>query len=299
MAAQAQGAMRLAPRGGCPVTARGHIVRPAAPVARYACDRVRTSASPMCASRARLALVGAALVVSAALAGRARAQTEEDGWAPPVAASDRPTSGDASLLSGRTLGEGEVLLAAALGWPGFWAHLELAPLSTVNVGIRAGVLYGSPVMGLRVGGGGELSVPIRVRLWGERDTDMALRLTPCGALGEGLLFGQDPPSTFAGELGWMARLDAEVVFGWHPDPRVTFFFGAGAGGGVSGVPRAGNVEGIGRVEGTLGVEGLLARDTMLLFEAKLGYGLARDYSGLVFYGDRFVLGVSFGVAYLL
>ena len=235
----------------------------------------------------------------------ALAQTAEDGWAAPVADADRPTSGDASLLSGRTLGNGEVMLAASLGWPGFWAHLELAPSSVLNIGIRASILYGSPAMGLRVGGGGEVSIPIRLRLWGEGETDLALRITPRGAVGEGAIFGEGAMSTFGGELGWMARLDAEVVIGVHPDPRVTFFFGAGAGGGVSHVPAAGNPEGIGRVEATLGVEGLLARDTMLFAEVKLGYGLARAPNGRPFYGaaladgERFVLGVSLGLAYLL
>lgn len=251
----------------------------------------------------RLALVVAALLACGV--PRARAQTAEDGWAPPVPESDRPTSGDASLLSGRTLGTGEAMLAAGVGWPGIWAHLELAPSSTMNLGIRASVLYGSPSMGLRVGLGGELSVPIRIRLWGEHDTDLALRVTPRGALGEGAIFGEGPLSTFGGELGWMARIDAEVIVGVHFAPAVTFFAGAGLGGGLSHVPAASNPEGIGRIEATLGIEGLLARDTMLFVEAKLGYGIAREPFGRPHYGnglgdiERFVLGVSFGVGYLL
>lgn len=255
----------------------------------------------------RLALAALSLALTqtgwVGLPGTARAQTAEDGWAPPVAEGDRPTSGDASLLSGRTLGNGEVMLAAALGWPGFWAHLELAPSSTVNLGIRATVLYGSPVMGVRVGAGGEVSIPIRIRLWGEGEADLALRLTPRAALGEGLLFGET--TTFGGELGWMARIDAEAVVGFHPDPRVTFIFGIGVGGGLSHVPAAASPEGLGRIEATVGVEGLLARDTMLFAEVKAGYGIARAPNGRPFYGaglgdgERVVLGLSLGVAYLL
>jgi hypothetical protein len=250
---------------------------------------VRTEISP------RAWVVGLALLC-AAVALPARAQTEEDGWAPPVAEGDRPTSGDMSLLSGRTLGNGEVVLAAALGWPGFWAHVELAPSATFNIGIRLAVLYGSPAMGLAVGGGGEASVPMRIRLWGERDTDIALRLTPRAAVGEGVLFGQT--ATFGGDLAWMARLDAEAVLGFHPDPRITFIFAVGGGGGVSHVVNT-NVEGIGRVVGSLGIEGLLARDTMMFAEVNLGVGIARDTPGIPVYPDRFVLGLSLGIAYLL
>lgn len=224
------------------------------------------------------------------------AQTEADGWAPPVAEGDRPTSGDMSLLSGRTLGNGEVVLAAALGWPGFWAHVELAPSSTFNLGVRAAVLYGSPAMGLGVGGGGELSIPMRIRIWGERETDLAIRLTPRAAVGEGVLFGQG--GSFGGDLAWMARLDAEAVLGWHLDPRVTFVFAAGGGGGVSHVINT-NVEGIGRILGTIGVEGLLARDTMMFAEVNAGVGLARDTAGVPVYPERFVLGLSLGIGYLL
>jgi hypothetical protein len=231
------------------------------------------------------------LVTSPALA-----QTAEDGWAAPVAEGDRPTSGDMSLLSGRTIGNGEVIIAAALGWPGFWAHVELAPSSTFNLGIRASVLYASPVMGVRVGGAGELSIPMRIRVWGEHQTDLAIRLTPRVGLGEGVLFGEE--GTFRGELAWTARLDVEAIFGFQVDPRVTFLFGGGGGGGVSHVVNT-NAEGIGRLLATIGVEGLLARDTMLFAEAAAGVGFARDGNPLPLYSERFVLMLSLGIGYLL
>lgn len=226
----------------------------------------------------------------------AHAQTESDGWAPPVEVADRPTSGDASLLSGRTLGNGEVMIAAALGWPGLWAQIELAPSATFNLGIRAGVLYGSPVMGLGIGGGGQLTVPMRIRVWGEHQTDLSVRLAPTLSIGEGVLAGE--PGLFAHELGLASRLDAGVVFGFQADPRITLLFGADVGGGVSWVNGT-DAAPIGVFQGRVGIEGLLSRDTMLFAELTAGGGLAPDRAGVPLYPDRFALGLSLGLGYLL
>lgn len=244
------------------------------------------------ASRAELSSLS--LIVALLIASSARAQTEADGWAPPE--GDRPTSGDASLLSGRTLGTGEVLIAAAIGFPGLWAHVEIAPSSDFNLGVRAGVLYGSPNMGLGIGGGGQLEVPMRIHLWGEGEGDLALRLCPRIAVGEGALFGES--GIFAHVFGLSSRLDAGVLLGWHPDPRVTLFVGADAGIGLSYVEGT-SVEPIGVFQGRLGVEGLLARDTMLFAELTVGGGLAPEPRGVPLYPDRFALGLSLGLGYLL
>jgi hypothetical protein len=225
----------------------------------------------------------------------AHAQTEADGWAPPE--GDRATSGDASLLSGRTLGVGEVMIAAGLGWPGLWAHLELAPDSNFNLGIRLGVLYGSPLMGLGIGGGGSAAVPMRIHLWGERDTDVSLRICPSAVFGEGALMGEST-GFLTHAFGFAARLDAGVLVGFQPDTRVTLFFGADAGAGVSYVESS-SAQGIGIFQGRLGVEGLLARDTMMFGEVTVGGGLAPDRPGIPLYPDRFALGVSLGLGYLL
>src|SRR5688500_12363365 len=107
--------------------------------------------------------------------------------APDVYAQDA-TEREASFLSGRTLGAGQTMMAAALGWPGFWAHAEFAPETSVNVGFRVAVVYGSPVMGLVAGAGGELTIPIRVHVFGQNDIDVALRIAPALSLGEGRLF---------------------------------------------------------------------------------------------------------------
>lgn len=235
------------------------------------------------------------------LPAAASAQTAEDDWAPPAGDDNRSTSGDMSLLSGRTLGVGEVVIAAALGWPGLWAHVELALTSDFNLGIRAGVLYGSPMMGLGIGAGGHLDVPMRIHLWGERDTDIALRLCPRLVVGEGSLLGEVTP-VLAHALGVGSRLDAGLLVGLQPDPRVTLIFGFDVGGGISWVEGGlGGVQPIGVVQGRFGVEGLLARDTTLFGELTMGGGLAPDQraGSVVLYPDRFALGVSLGLGYLL
>ena len=87
------------------------------------------------------ALVLALLILVAPTSAAAQdtaAVDASDAYAPP--SGDRPSSGDASLLSGRTLGVGNTMIAVMAGWPGAYAQLELAPTSLFNIGIRAGFL---------------------------------------------------------------------------------------------------------------------------------------------------------------
>lgn len=227
----------------------------------------------------------------------ARAQSAEDGWAPPETAT-RPTSGEASFLSGRTLGVGQALMAAALGWPGFWAQVELAPDSGLNVGVRAAVVYGSPVMGLVAGAGGELSVPIRVHVFGEGDVDIALRVTPEVSFGEGRLFGGGETS-LANEIGVSSRLELGALLGWRLVERFTLFVGLGAAPGISWLD-GDEVRAIGLFTGSIGVEALMSLETMLFGEIQGGVGVA-DTSGVVFalYPQQEILRVSLGIAYVL
>lgn len=228
----------------------------------------------------------------------ARAQTAEDGWAPPTEVS-RPTSGTASFLSGRTLGTGEVLMAAALGWPGLWAHVELAPSSTVNVGVRGSVLYGSPVMGLIAGAGGELIVPVRVHLLGEGDLDVGLRIAPQIAAGEGRLFGESASDIRAADLGLSSRLDVGARLAWHASEQVTLYVGADVGAGVSWVETE-RAHAIGVLTGTLGIEAMMSSDTMLFAEAVGGGGIADGGDRTVaYYPQQEVFRLSLGLGYLL
>jgi hypothetical protein len=240
----------------------------------------------------------ALVVVTVGAASPALAQTAEDGWAPPTETS-RPTSGEASFLSGRTLGTGQVLMAAALGWPGFWAHVELAPDSALNIGVRAAVVYGSPVMGLVAGAGGELVVPIRVHVFGERDVDVALRIAPQISTGEGRLFGGADGTSLANQLGVSSRIELGALLGWRSTERFTMFFGLSAAPGLTWLEGQ-SVRAIGVFQGTIGVEALMSLETMLFAEVQGGVGVV-DASGLAFtfYPQQEIFRISLGLAYVL
>jgi hypothetical protein len=220
-----------------------------------------------------------------------------DAYAPPT--GDRPTSGDASLLSGRTLGVGDAMIAAMAGWPGVSVQVEYGVTSLFNLGIRAGFLWGSPMMGLTVGLGGELAVPMRLRVWGEHETDLAIVVEPMFAVGPGGAYGE----SFAGvsnSFAYGARLDAGARIGWEADPHLTVFAGLMAGGGVAEVPSTPNgVQPIGVIYATLGGEVLTSRDFMLFLRVDGGGGLAPDRSGIAYFADRAFLRIVFGGAFLL
>jgi hypothetical protein len=220
-----------------------------------------------------------------------------DAYAPP--SGDRPTSGDASLLSGRTLGVGNAMIAAMAGWPGAYVQLEYGVTSLFNLGVRAGFLWGGPIMGLSVGLGGELAVPMRLRVWGEGQVDLAIVLEPMFAMGPGVVYGEN----FAGvsnSFAYGTRFDAGARIGWEIDPHVTLFGGVTAGGGIAEVPDThNNVQPIGVIYATLGAEILTARDFMLFLRVDGGGGLAPDRSGIPYFADRAFLRVVFGGAFLL
>lgn len=236
-------------------------------------------------------IVGLVGVLS--VAGLASAQDEAP---PPIA---RPTSGEASLLSGRTLGTGEVMMAAGVGWPGIWLQLELAPSSTFNLGIRAALLYGSPLMALVHGAGAELAVPMRIHLFGEGEVDVAVYLTPAVALGEAALSGE-ADTVWAGAFGWSSRLEAGGVIGVRLMPRLTFFAGLGGHFAVVHTPQAGGPEAVGALLARSGIEGLISRDTMLFAEVQGGLGFTPGRGGQPVFRESIppLLRVSLGVGYL-
>lgn len=247
------------------------------------------------------ALAGAlltSLALSSTLPATVRAQSEADGWAPPTPPS-RPTSGEASFLSGRTLGTGQTLIAAALGWPGFWAEVELAPDSAFNLGLRAAVVYGSPVMGLVAGAGGELVVPIRLHVFGEGDVDVAVRIAPEASFGEGRLFGAQSSSIYANALGVSSRLELGARIAWRAVERFTMYFGADAGPGFSWLDGE-RVRPIGVFTGTFGIEALMSLETMLFGEITAGAGVVESGGiAVAFYPQQEILRISLGLAYVL
>lgn len=216
----------------------------------------------------------------------------------PPSSMDPPSSNEASLLSGRTLDSGTTMIGAALGWPGFWAQVELAPSDTVSVGVRGAVVYGSPVMSLAAGAGGELSIPVRVHVAREGVLDISVRIAPAAALGEGRLFGAGKTG-FGNRLGVSARLEVGVLVGIRPAERFTIFFGVHGAPGLSYLESE-RVRAIGAFYGALGVEALMSLETMLFAELQGGIGIA-DESGLIFalYPEREILRLSLGMAYVL
>lgn len=270
-------------------------VRPAAATPRRYDRAVNVARSPHPPGSTRAVALALALALALG-ASPARAQSAEDGWAPPPTES-RPTSGEASFLSGRTLGIGQTLVAAALGWPGFWAQVELALDSTVNLGVRVMVTYGSPVMSLATGAGGELMVPLRVHVFGEGDVDLAVRVAPQVALGEGRLFGEIE-GIRANELGVSTRLELGLRLGWRVAERVTLLAGIDAAPGLSWTdgeqPRA-----IGLFTGSIGIEALMSLETMLFAELTAGAGVAQGRTGVPYYPQQEILRLSLGLAYVL
>jgi hypothetical protein len=240
-----------------------------------------------------LALSFAVLLASPALAS---AQVEEEIPAPPL----RSSSGEASLLSARTLGVGETMVAGAAGWPWIWAHLELAPTSTFNLGIRLALLYGSSMMALEPGVGSELSVPTRIHLHSDDNVDIGVFVTPAIFVGQGSIAGEGS-TAFSGDVGWGSRLEAGGNFAVRVIERLTIFVGVGGHFGFVHTPAAGGPEAVGAAFASFGVEGLISRDTMLFAQADGGIGIAPSRGGQALYRMTVppFLRVSLGVAYLL
>lgn len=209
-------------------------------------------------------------------------------------AQSRPTSDEVSILSGRTMGNGEVVLAAAIGWPGFWAQATFAPTSRFNLGVRATVLYGSPLMGFGAGIGGELSVPMRLHVHGHDRLDVSIFARPFGVVGEGVLVGQQ--MFFADEVGFGIGSELGGLLGYSPRDGLTLTFGvAGLGAYVDVPDSSGAQHAVGAFFAMAGVEINVSRETMLFVDLQGGYGLrpANTFDGAG------LLRVAIGAAYLL
>jgi hypothetical protein len=238
------------------------------------------------------------IVPSLLLSAPAAAQETSSSSEEPLARVAGPTSGAASLLSGRTLGSGETMVAAAAGWPGVWGEVAFAPASELNVHVRGTFLYGAPFLGLVEGIGGAVSVPVRVHVLGDGQIDLAIRMTPTLTVGEGRLFGER--EGLGGALSGGLLVDVHGVLGFAVDPNVTLIAGLGGGAGGSIVDRSSlGVAWVARLAGELGVEALVSRDFMLFAHVEGGYGFAPDRAGLPFYPAREVLSVSLGAGYVL
>lgn len=237
-----------------------------------------------------------ALLILGAVAPASFAHAEDLELAPPdgsEAVTDRPTSGDFSILSGRTLGVRTKALAAGVGWPGVWAEFDTGLSSRFTLGVRATVLYGSPLLGFGNGIGGELSVPLRLHLYGHQDLDLAISLRPAVVLGQGALVGST--NTFSNDFGFGVRGEGGVLLGMRLTDAVTFVLGVNAGAGFNSVPDAAQHHLLGLIRGVIGIEALVSRDTLLFAVAEGGYGFAPANT----YDKHVIVGLSLGLAYEL
>ena len=242
----------------------------------------------------------AVLVALAILCVAPVAHAQDDDDLPPVA--QRPTSGSASMFSGRTLGVGETMIGGGAGWPGIFAIAQHAITSSFNLGVKAGLTYGSPLMALEPGVGGELTVPMRIHLLGEGNIDVAAYLEPAFAFAEGAAMGEIG-TIYSGDFGWSSRLELGGLLGIEPQERLTILVGAGGYVGFVHVPDAGDPVVVGGATARFGVEGLISRDTMLfgLLEGGLGFADDRGAGAPVFDTGLVsaVLRIALGIAYLL
>src|SRR5690606_5595873 len=92
-----------------------------------------------------------------------------------------------------TLTKGRTAVAAGLGWPGLFVGGYLSPANAFDLGFQGQLLMGSPIMGLQLALGGELSVPMRIRLLHRGTNDLALRVAPRVVLGRAQLVGVEGP----------------------------------------------------------------------------------------------------------
>ncbi len=246
--------------------------------------------------RVTLALAAiVALCASATASAQDRLPGEID--PPPAVAT---TSGDASLLSGRTNGTGEVMIAGAAGWPWIWAQVDIAFDPAFNLGIRASLLYGSPFMAFEPGVGGEASLPMRFHVYGEDRLDLAIFATPAAVFGEAATTGQGGTAA-SGEFGWGLRLEGGLLAGYQALDRVTLILGAGGHLGMVNTPSASDFNLVGAAFLRAGVEGLISRDTLLFVLADGGVGFSPTRTGGPLFRESFppVFRISLGVGYLL
>lgn len=199
-----------------------------------------------------------------------------------------------SLLSGRTNGVSETVLAAAVGFPGMWAELQLAPSSTFNLGVRASAVYGSPFLGFGGGIGGELAIPMRFHLNAQAPIDVALFVSPSVVLGQGVLFGQG--GTFEDDFGYGTRLELGPLVGIQVSEAVTLVGGLVIAPAYVWVPEGSTASHwLGSASARLGLEALAARDTLLFIEAELGYGLASESLFSTHMLARLSVGMAYGL----
>jgi len=212
------------------------------------------------------------------------------GGASPALA-DRPTSDDLSLISGRTVGNGEVVISAGLGWPGFYAEILFSPSSTFDLSLRAHVDYGA-LLGTATGVAGGLSIPMRLHVYGKDDIDIAIAARPFALFGEGAIMGEE--GVFADDFGYALGIEAGLRVGFHVGSSTTLTVGAAGLFAWTSVKDAGGGA-IGGGAPVLGIEANFNRQTVFFAEALAGYAGAPENR----FGRQMWLRLALGIGYRL
>lgn len=201
--------------------------------------------------------------------GSASAQEAE-----PEADSDSAPPERLSVVGGNTLPDGERAVVAGYGWPGLYVGGTFGLGDRFDLGPRGQLLQGSPIMGLPFALGFELSVPMRLRLFTRKITDVALALRPYGMVGRASLVGLESMGkrwfgyAFGGQGGLRVghRVHEKIELGWGVLGSLDF----------TAVPHADRTDLVGTVTGMVGIESLLTRATLFFLNVEAGYGFAPE-----------------------
>ncbi len=228
------------------------------------------------------------------------------GWATPSGASaqddedeerssgprslDVNTAGHVSLIGGRTLEEGEILIDARLGFPSFSVGGTFSPSDRFDAGVRLHVTYGSPFMGrgkrqepflTSTGGtsgsgaraGALLEGPLRFGLLARTRHDVALEVAPFFWVGRGSMAGAPPPFEEDAGIAVGGRLEARSSWLWND--KMTLGYGLGGGIGYGGALDD-DLNVFGDIVGVIGLESLFTRQGLFFVDIEAGYGFAPD-----------------------
>jgi hypothetical protein len=219
--------------------------------------------------------------------------------APHSAEADEPVPRDdadepdrrLSVVGGSTLEEGERAVVVGYGWPGLHVGGTFALTQRFELGPRAELLQGSPIMGLPFALGFELSVPMRVRLFTRARTDVALSIRPYGLVSRASLVGFEGPGKRGFGYGFGGRGGLRI--GHRVHDKISLGWGVLGSLDFIAVPDVNRADLVGTVTGALGIESLLTRATLFFLVAEAGYGFAPDS----YFDTHLVLRATVGFAH--
>src|SRR5690606_32024236 len=145
----------------------------------------------------------------------------------------------------------------------------LSPADAFDIGFQGQLLMGSPIMGLQLALGGEVAVPMRLRLWHGDTNDIALRIHPRFLLGRAQLLGVE--GALREKLGYGGGVAGGVRVSHLFLQKITLTWGIEGSIDVGSGPEFEGSELLGSVFGVLGLESLVTRASTVFIEAQAGY----------------------------